>query len=103
MILRVSEPARPAFQLRKGEKGLSVFDSESLQPPLTEEEVLLAFRPGSLAVIRSRLEIEAKGLILVRIEGGESLPERVREAHFEIRPGATMTRGQFKSILQELE
>ncbi len=103
MIFRVSEPAKPAFQLRKGEEGLSAFDTELLQPPLTADEVLAAFRPGSLVVIRSKLEIEAKGLTLVGVEGGESLPDRVREAHVEIRPGAAMTRGQFKAILQELE
>jgi hypothetical protein len=47
MAVRVTEPGRPAFQLRKGEEGLSVFDPAAVQPPLTESEILDAFRLGS--------------------------------------------------------
>jgi hypothetical protein len=103
MIIRVTEPGRPAFQLRKGEEGLSVFDSEAVDPPLTEAEVVASFRAGSLAVVRSREDVASKGLRLVPVEGMASLPLRLREAHAEIRPGETMLRPQFKQALRELE
>ncbi len=62
MILRVTEPGRPAFQLRKGEEGLSVFDPDLADLLLTESEILEAFRPGCVLVARSTAEVEAKGL-----------------------------------------
>lgn len=53
MVVRVDEPGRPSFQLRRGEEGLSVFDPDSVHPPLTEAEILEAFRPGNVVVVRS--------------------------------------------------
>lgn len=70
MLLRVADPGRPAFQLRKGEEGLSVFDSEVVQPPLPEAEVLAAFRPGSVVISRAVAEVEGKGLTVVAVPGG---------------------------------
>jgi hypothetical protein len=87
MVVRVAEPGRPAFQLRKGEEGLSVFVLERVNPPLTESEVLESFRAGSQIIVRSEAEIEAKGLSLGSILGAEPLPQSLREAHAEIRPG----------------
>ena len=103
MVVRMTEPGRPAFQLRKGEEGISVFDPEAVQPPLTETEILNSFRAGSQAVSRSRAEIEEKGLQVVPIPGAETLPQRLREAHAEIRRGPGMTRTEFKKALRELE
>lgn len=103
MVVRVGEPGRPAFVLRKGEEGLSVFDPEAVSPPLTEGEILDAFRAGSLVVSRTEAEVAAKGLSIVPIPGAEPLPGRLREAHAEIRPGPNMTRAQFKQALKELE
>jgi hypothetical protein len=74
MVVRVMEPGRPAFQLRKGEEGLSLFDPGAVQPPLTESEILDAFRPGSVLVMRDVAEIEARGLQVVAIRGAEALP-----------------------------
>lgn len=102
-VIRVTEPGRPAFQLRKGEQGISVFDPNAVDPPLTEAEVAAAFRPASRAVVRSTEEIEAKGLRVDVIAGAESLPDRLHQAHREIRPGENMTRQQFKDALKELE
>jgi hypothetical protein len=103
MIGRVAESGRPAFQLRKGEQGLSVFDTHRVEPPLTDAEILGSFRPGCHIVPRSIAEIEAKGLQVAPLLGDEVLPERLREAHCEIRPGPEMTRAEFKRRLQELE
>lgn len=103
MVVRVGEPGRPAFQLRKGEDGLSVFNPQAVEPPLTEAEILESFRAGSQAIVRSVAEIERRGLQVVPIPGAEPLPKRLREAHAEIRAGAGMTRAQFKQILKELE
>jgi hypothetical protein len=103
MVIRVAEPGRPAFQLRKGEEGLSVFLFHAVVPPLEESEVLGAFRPGSVAIVRSMAEIEAKGLAVVSIPGTEPLPARLQQAHGEIRPGPEMSRPQFKAALKELE
>ncbi len=103
MVVRVTEPGRPAFQLRKGEEGLSLFDPAAVQPPLTESEILDAFRSGSILVVRDVAEIEERGLEVVPILGVESLPPRLREAHVEIRPGPGMTRAEFKQVLKELE
>ena len=50
MLIRITEPGKPAFRLRKGEEGISVFDSDSVEPPLVEEEVAEAFRSGSETV-----------------------------------------------------
>ncbi len=103
MVVRVAEAGHPAFQLRKSEEGLSVFDCDAVNPPLTETEILDGFRPGSRAVLRSSAEIESKGLRVVPIPGAGTLPQRLREAHAEIRPGPRMARSQFKQALKELE
>jgi hypothetical protein len=103
MIIRVAEPGRPAFQLRKGEEGLLVFDPDAVNPPLTEAEILGGFRPGSRPVVRSESDIRAKGLTLVPILGADPLPTRLRAAHLEIRPGPGMSRAAFKQALRELE
>jgi len=60
-------------------------------------------KPAFQLVNRPREEIEAKGLVIVPIRGAEPLPERLRAAHAEIRPGPGMTRAQFKQALTELE
>src|SRR5215475_8115440 len=96
MVVRVAEPGRPAFQLRKGEEGLSLFDPDLVEPPLSESEILDAFRSGSILVMRSAAEVEAKGLVITPILGAQALPPRLREAHVEIRPGTAMTRAEFK-------
>jgi hypothetical protein len=103
VLIRVAEPGRPAFQLRKGEEGLSVFDTESVSPPLTEAEILEGFREGSVAVARFLEEIEAVGLHVVPVDGSASLPDRLRQAHAEIRTEPGISRSQFKLSLKELE
>jgi hypothetical protein len=103
MFIRITEPGRPGFQLRKGEEGLSVFDAEAVEPQLTEGEILAAFRVESQLISRTREEIEAKGLIVVPVPGSATLPLRLRNAHAEIRKGPGISRGQFKQALQELE
>jgi hypothetical protein len=103
MVVRVVEPGQPSFQLRKGEQGVSVFDPAAVSPPLSEAEILNSFRPGSQTVSRSFEEIDQKGLRIVPVEGDETLPQRLREAHAEIQPGLGMTRSQFKRALKELE
>lgn len=103
MVVRVTEPGRAAFQLRKGEEGISIFDLDAVQPPLNEEEILEHFRPGSTLATRTVEEIQAKGLEVIAIAGAEPLPQRLREAHAEIRAGPGMTRRQFKQALTELE
>ncbi len=103
MFIRVGESGKPAFQLRKGEAGISVFDCDAVDPRLTDMEILEAFRADSVLVVRSREEIEAKGLVIVPTPGSASLPLRLRNAPAEILVGPGMTRGQFKKALQELE
>jgi hypothetical protein len=88
MVVRVTEPGRPAFQLRKGEEGLSLFDPDAVQPPLTESEILDAFRSGCILLVRDVAEIESKGLTLVPILGAELLPPRMREALSRFAPGS---------------
>src|SRR2546422_358982 len=99
MIVRVTELGRAAFQLRKGEEGLSIFDTDAVDPPLSDAEVLDNFRVGSRLVSRSRTEIESKGLQVVPMTGVGPLPARLCEAHAEIRPGPSMTRPEFKRAL----
>ncbi len=103
MLIRIAEPGKPAFQLRKGEEGISVFDLEGVTPTLTEAEVLESFRPGSAAVVLTIEHLEARGLDVVAVQGAEPLPPRLREAHREIRQGPGMSRPQFKQALKELE
>jgi 2-iminoacetate synthase ThiH len=80
-----------------------VFDPAGVEPPLTEDEILDAFRPGSVIVYRTVAEIAGLGLELVPTNGADVLPERLRAAHREIRPGPAMTRSRFKAALRELE
>ena len=103
IVIRVGNPGGSAFQLRKGEEGLSVFDQSGTDPELTDDEVLAAFRPGSVVIHRTADQVTALGLVLVPSEGADSLPERLRAAHREIRPGPGMSRAQFKTTLKELE
>jgi hypothetical protein len=103
MFIRVTETGKPGFQLRKGEDGISVFDADAVDPPLSDGEILEAFRADSQLISRSREEIEAKGLIVVPVPGSATLPMRLRNAHAEIRLGPGMDRGPFKKALQELE
>ena len=72
-------------------------------PDLTADEILANFRVGSQLIARSISQIESKGLCVFPVEGAESLPERLRQAHREIRPGPGMTRERFKKALRELE
>jgi len=102
MVVRVTEPGSPAFQLRKGEAGISVFVLEAVDPPLSESEILSSFRSRSQCILLAQSEIESKGLAVVSVAGAYSLPERLREAHAELRPGAQMTRPEFKQVLKEL-
>jgi hypothetical protein len=102
-FIRVGEPGRPCFQLRPGEQGISVFDSYAVDPPLTEDELLQSFRPGSTVMIKSTDEITATGLTVILVPGADPLPQRLRDAHAEIRPGPGMSRPQFKKALRSLE
>lgn len=103
MLIRVAQPGRPAFQLRPGEQGISVFDENGVEPPLTETEVLEAFRGGSEAVRVSPETVAAMGLIVAEIPGLPPLSDRLSSAHREIRPPAGMPRGEFKQQLRKLE
>ncbi len=102
-FFRVGEPGHPFFQLRSGEQGISVFDPFAVDPPLAEQEILHSFRPGSVAVVKSRVTIEAVGLVVIPVAGAMGLPQRLQDAHVEIRPGPGMTRPQFKQALRSLE
>ncbi len=99
-VIRVVEPGKPQFQLKPGEPGPSVFDAGKV----TEREVLQGgFREGSTTTTRTVAEIEQQGLRVVCTPGNACLPPKLQEAHMEIRPGADMTRKQFKGALKELE
>jgi hypothetical protein len=102
-VVRVAEVGKPAFGLRKGEEGISVFDPDAVQPPLSEQEILASFRTGSQVLVRTAADIVARGLQIVPVEGAQNLPERLRQAHREIRPGIAMSRAAFKQQLRELE
>jgi hypothetical protein len=103
IVIRVGSPGAAPFQLRKGEEGLSVFDPRSVDPPLTETEILECFRDGSLLIDCPIKTILGLGLRIESMEGANVLSERVRIAHREIRPGDGMTRTQFKAALKGLE
>ncbi|QJW95697.1 hypothetical protein [Frigoriglobus tundricola] len=103
VVVRVASPGQPAFQLRKGEHGISVFDPAGGDPPLTEDEILAAFRPGSVVIFRTVSVIEEHGLLVIPTAGAESLPERLRTAHCEIEPGIGMDRPAFKAALRNPE
>jgi hypothetical protein len=99
----VVTPGRPAFQLQKGEAGLSVFDPQSVTPEVTEAEILNSFRAGSLVIAKPISAIEELGLRLEAVLGDPKLPLRLQQAHAEILPGPTMTRNHFKDALKRLE
>jgi hypothetical protein len=103
VVARVGSPDRPAFQLRKGEGGLSVFEPSGVDPPLTEAEILEHFRPGSIVVYRTVAQVIEVGLMLLPTPGADVLPERLRTAHREIAPGPGMERPAFKAALKILE
>lgn len=103
VVVRVGSAGQPAFQLRRGEEGLSVFDPDAVDPPLTGDEILDAFRPGSVLIYRTAGQIAALELEVVPSEGADVLPLRLRLAHAEVRPTAGMTRAAFKSALKGLE
>lgn len=96
MIARIAIPGRPAFQLRKGEEGISAFAMEAVDPPLTELEILSVFRADSIVIYRIESQIEEHGLSLAMVPGSDTLPERLREAHCEIRAGSDQDRSAFK-------
>src|SRR5438093_11505294 len=103
MLVRISEPGKPAFKWRKGEHGISVFDRDGSDPPLGDEELLEVFRDGRVLVERTTQDIEAPGLIVVPISGAPSLPVRRQTAHAEIRCSSGMARNEFQKRLTELE
>ncbi len=103
VVVRVASPGQPAFQLRKGEQGISVFNPAQVDPPLSEDEILAAFRPGSVVIFRSVAVIEEHGLLVLPSAGAASLPERLCAAHCEIGPGIGMERPAFKAALRNLE
>src|SRR5436309_2607646 len=102
-FVRVGEPGHPFFRLRPGEQGLSVFDPFAVTPPLTESEILRSFRPGSSTMVRLGVTIDVVGLLVVPVPGAMALPQRLQDAHAEIRPGPGMSRPQFKKALRSLE
>jgi hypothetical protein len=103
VVARVGTPGQPAFQLRKGEEGLSVFDPFGVEPPLTEAEILEPFRPGSVVLYRTVAQIAEFGLSLAVSDGAESLLARLRIAHREIVPAPGVDRPAFKAALKFLE
>ncbi len=103
VVVRVATPGQPAFQLRKGEQGLSAFRIGAVDPPLTDDEILAAFRPGSIVIHRTAKQVAAMGLQLASTPGAPNLPERLQAAHEEIQPGHGMSRDVFKDKLRELE
>jgi thiamine kinase-like enzyme len=98
-VYRVGEPGKPRFQLRQGEEGLSVFDARHVQP----EDVLPAFRPGSLVVALEVEWLESFGLQVAKTPGEPRLPKLLQDNHAVICPGTGMTRKQFKQTLKALE
>ena len=100
-VHRIYVEGKPKFQLRKGEEGLSVFDADNL----LEEEILPNFRPGSRPEYCKCRQFIRK-LLVLKIEktpGDSSLPKKLQENHWEIRPGDQMTRNQLKVALRLLD
>jgi hypothetical protein len=88
----------PAFQLRQGELGLSVFDASQVG----ESDILPSFREGSGVTSRTVSEIEGHGLTVEPTPGDQGLPQTLQDAHMEIKPGQDMTRNQFKQAIKKL-
>ncbi|MFO0808011.1 MAG: hypothetical protein U0746_05270 [Gemmataceae bacterium] len=82
---------------------MSVFDAAAVDPRLSADEILIAFRPGSALVVRSKEALAAAKLTVELVPGAEALPLRLQLAHAEIRPGPGLTRRQFKDALRSLE
>lgn len=80
-----------------------MFDTQAVVPELTTSEILASFRPGSTAIALDHAEVKHKGMQVVPIPGAPFLPERLQEAHAEIRPVEELTRNEFKKRLKELE
>jgi hypothetical protein len=99
-VIRVAEVGKAAFALRKGEEGLSVFDPHAVEPPLEDEEVLNAFRPGCHLLHRFLSVIVNLGLEVLVVQGAASLPTRLQDAHREIRPEPQMDRAAFQEVAQ---
>lgn len=102
MLIRVAQSGRPAFQLRPGEVGLSVFQTDGVEPELTEGEILSAFRKDSIAIALNPQVVHECGLQIVEVAGAPVLPERLRYTHREIRPVSGMSRSEFKLALTRL-
>jgi hypothetical protein len=70
VVVHVITPGRPAFQLVKGEPGLSVFDPNAIEPTLTTQEILESFREGSEIVTVAATAMEDLGLHLAMVRQG---------------------------------
>lgn len=79
-----------------------MFDTNGVEPALSEDEVLNAFRIDSYAVVVGTQQIDDCRLQISEIAGAAGLPDRLRMCHREIRPGAGMTRQEFKQALKRL-
>jgi molybdopterin-binding protein len=97
-VSRVTTSGVPAFQLRQGEQGLSVFDASKVGPT----DILSSFREGSGLVTKPISEIQGHGLTVEPTPGDPSLPQNLQDAHMEIKPGPDMTRNQFKQAVKKL-
>jgi hypothetical protein len=102
VLVRIGSHGRTTFQLRPGELGLSVFQVDGVDPPLSNQEILESFRSNSTIIHVAEAEIESAGLVIEAVPG-IGLPLRLQESHREIRPGPTMSRGEFKQALRRLE
>jgi len=103
MSVRVAAADGPVFRLRPGEAGISIFDTQAVDPPIQRDEILNEFRPGSVLIEVDHILVDRLNLQIIPVEGADTLPVRLRQAHAEIRPGEEMTRGEFKRQLKELE
>lgn len=101
-LSRIATPDKKAFELRKGEKGISVFHQKGVDPHISDEELLRGFKTGSQIVKITTKELRDWGLTVEWVEGDAKLPENLREAHYEIRPGEGMNREAFKKIIKDL-
>lgn len=101
-LSRVATPGKKAFELRQGENGISVFHQKGLDPHISDAELLEEFREDSRIVKISYKDLIRMGFTVEWVEGDEALPQRLREAHYEIRPGEGMNRNAFKKKIKEL-
>lgn len=101
-LSRIATPGKKAFELRQGENGISVFHQKGVDPNISDEGLLENFREGSHIVKISYNDLIEMGFTVVWVEGDEDLPQNLRDAHYEIRPGAEMNRNAFKKKIKEL-